>query len=58
MDFLFGASAGHSRSRFVVQVYLEPSRVSSLGASMATVSGLSDAFSSRASSASFFPIFV
>ena len=58
MDFLFGASAGHSRSRFVVQVNFEPSRASSLGASMATVSGLPNAFSSRASSASFFPIFV
>lgn len=58
MDFLFGASAGHSRSRFAVQVYLEPSRASSLGARIATVSGLPNAFNSQASSAIFSPIFV
>ena len=58
MEFLFGASVGHSRSKFAVQVYLEPVRVSSLGASMATVSDLLNVFKSWASSASFFPIFV
>ena len=58
MEFLFGASAGHSRNRFAVHVYLEPGRESSLGASMAIVSGMLNAFNSRARSAIFFPIFV
>lgn len=50
--------AGHSRKRFAVQVYLAPSRVSSFGARMATVSDLPKLRKSRASSVSFLPICV
>ena len=53
-----GEIAGHSRNRFVVQVYLPPSRVSSFGARMATVRRLLNAARPFASSVSFFPIFV
>ena len=51
-------NAGHSRKRFAVQVYLEPLRVSSFGARMATVSDLPKWCRSRASSVSFLPICV
>ena len=53
-----GASAAHSRNKFDVQVYLEPSRLSSLGARMATVRVLLNCFRSWASFVSLRPIFV
>ena len=53
-----GEIAGHSRCRFAVHVYLEPSRVSSFGARMATVRRLLNAARPFASSVIFLPIFV
>lgn len=53
-----GERAGHSRSRFVVQVYFAPLRVSSFGARMATVRRLLNAARLFASSVNFFPILV
>ena len=51
VELFSGERAGHSRKRFVVQVYLAPSRISSFGARIATVRDLPSCFNPLASAA-------